>query len=253
MQKEIIQKLPTAKLLKLSYRPTTILGLIFFIAGILFSSVFLNNLDFIELLKLNGNTKTTQGTVTNIFDTKMTINESEVYGYEYEYQIANEYFKWQSFSSQTSANIGDSVTIKYCVDSPEYSVIKGYQTFEGGMSSLFVLIFPFIGAIFLFSNIRKGLNYSNIINNGILTYGNYSHKEATQTEINGQTVYKLYFNYEDRNKKKHTFVIKTHKTDRLTDEEKELIVYKKDSPNKALAVDDLPKSGSKYIKKNWIK
>lgn len=253
MHKEIIRKLPISKKIFLFYRTTTLFGLFFTLFGLFFCSIFLQGLDIKEIIKLNEELGEIQGTITNIFETKMTVNDSRIFEYQYEYNIKGESYLWQSFNGANSLEIGNSVTIEYNLNSPEYSVIKGYSSLKGGLWSLFVLIFPFIGILFLSFSVFRGASFLKIINNGVLTYGKFSHKEATLTKVNGKTVYKLYFEFEARNKTRHTIKVKTHKTDRLTDEKEELMIYKKDTPNKTLLVDDLPKSVSSYIKKNWIK
>lgn len=253
MHKDIIQKLPVSKKIFLFYRPTTLFGLIFTVFGLFFCSVFLQGLDINEIIKLNGELGETQGTITNISETSMTVNDSRIFEYQYEYKVENTHYLWQSYNGFNSLEIGNSVPVEYNLSSPQYSIIKGYKNLMGGYGSLFVIIFPLIGILFLIASLSKGITFSKIINNGVLTHGKFSHKEATSTEINGKTVYKLYFTFEDRKNIKHTIKVKTHKTDRLTDENKELLIYKRDTPKETLLVDDLPKSVAKHIKKNWTK
>lgn len=114
------------------------------------------------------------------------------------------------------------------------------------------MIFPLVGFFFILLNTIKAFKFLKIINNGVLTYGNYTHKERTNIEVNDQEVYKLFFEYKTLNNNKLVLQTKTHNPNRLTDEEKELIVYHKDNPKIALVVDELKKSIAKYIKQKWV-
>ena len=113
MHKEIIRKLPISKKIFLFYRTTTLFGLFFTLFGLFFCSIFLQGLDIKEIIKLNEELGEIQGTITNIFETKMTVNDSRIFEYQYEYNIKGESYLWQSFNGANSLEIGNSVTIEY--------------------------------------------------------------------------------------------------------------------------------------------
>lgn len=253
MQKEIYQQLPTIQKLLIYLKPITIFGVIFTVFGLVFCFVFLKDFDINEIVKMNGELKETKGVITNIYETNLSVNERLILEYEYNYEVNNEKYIWKSYKYETQTQIGDSISVQYNIDAPEYSVIKNYNYFKGGFGLLFVLIFPVVGIAIIIFPFLKGKKHLAIIKNGILTYGTFSHQEATMVQVNDQRVYALFFKYEDKYNKEHIAKVKTHLTHRLRDDEKELIIYNKLDTTKALLVDDLSRPLAKFIKKNWVR
>ena len=73
------------------------------------------------------------------------------------------------------------------------------------------------------------------------------HQEATNTKINKQTVYKLFFEFTANDGKTYQVVAKTHKTHRLLDEELEALVYDPANPSNAVVLDALPNGIKNYF------
>ncbi len=261
MHKEITQQLPTYLKLFLCYRktPTLIAILVFFIGG-LFSIVQLSDFDFREYFKLNGNTALVIGTITNSYYTGISgvIGDDEgtyyINAFVYEYIVKGENHKWTSYSRNSNKKAGDKVSIRYNIESSQYSVIKGYDYRPSGVSALFLLLFPITSIMLLLYHFYKGLRFNSIINKGIITTGKLTKKKVIHKGDSG-TYTKLTFSYYSDVQKKciHGISITTSNTTSYLGRQKKYIIFNKTNPKKALLLNDLASQVANYIKKNWTK
>jgi hypothetical protein len=106
---------------------------------------------------------------------------------------------------------------------------------------LLTSIFPMIGLIFVIISLKKAKRNIYLIQNGIITNGKVIKKEPTNTRINNQTVYKVFFQYKSQDGNIQEAMNKSHITYNLGDEEKEPLVYDCQNPSKAVLLDTLPK------------
>ena len=167
MHKEITQQLPASLKLFLCYRkiPTLIAILIFFVGG-LFSIVQLSDFDFREYFKLNGNTAVVKGIITSSYYTGIsgTIGDDEgtyyINAFVYEYVVAGESHKWISYSRSANKKTGDKVSIEYNIKSPQYSVIRGYNYRSNGVKALLLLLLPLASSILLLYHLYKGIKFN---------------------------------------------------------------------------------------------
>ena len=261
MHKEITQQLPTYLKLLLCYRKTpTVIAMAILIIGSVFSSILLSDFDFREYFKLKKAKAVVTGVITNSYYTGISESIEDdggyyyVNAYEYEYKVNTEDHKWVSYSRDSVKKIGEKVLISYNIDSPQYSVIKGFRYRATGTSILFILVPPIVAFIVLLFHIYKGVNYLIIINNGIITKGKLIKKETIK-DSEDNISYKLNFTYysDEKKKQRHVISIKTSDTSPFEDENREAIIFHKNSPNQSLMLDDLAILVSKYIKKNWLK
>lgn len=258
---EITQELPNSLKVSLCYRRTpTLIALITLIISTIICVIQLWDFDFTEYFKLKKNTAQTTGIVTNSYYTGIsgTIGDDEgtyyINAYVYEYKVNGEDHKWTSYSRSSYLKNGDKTYIIYNKESPQYSVIKGYNYKPNGTGALFLLVFPFVAILILLYHVYRGVTFLNIIRNGIITKGKLTKKKIVHDGDSG-TYYKLTFSYfsDIEKKNRHEISVTTTNIKRFQDESKEAIIFNKTKPNKAVLVDNLAESVSKYIKKNWIK
>ncbi len=123
----------------------------------------------------------------------------------------------------------------------------------GGTNKNISLIFGSIFAIcFAVYNIFKNYKFIGILKNGLLTDAKFRSKEIHKSgDEDSATVYKYTFEFNDENEHSHLYTFKSKHKSRLEDEGKELLMYLKDKPKKALVLDHLPWPINKYVKKNW--
>ena len=79
-----------------------------------------------------------------------------------------------------------------------------------------------------------------VLENGLLAYGNLVGKEATNTEVNDQTVYKLIFEFTAEDGRPYRAEHRTHRTEDLEDDDEEALVYDPRHPYDNVLVDGLP-------------
>lgn len=257
--KEINQEFPTKLKLQLGYRQTpTVVAIIAFVFGVLISITKLSDFDFREYYNLKFNTSVAIGKVTNAYYTGIhgTIGDDEghyyINAFVYEYTINNELHKWLSYSRNATKKVGDKVYIKYNLNSPQYSVIKGYDYRPNGASAIYLLLIPSISFLILLYHMMKGIYFSKIINQGILTKGRLINKTII---VDGDTItyYQLTFEYfsDIRKKESQKISVITSETTRFLDQAKEYIIFNRKKPKQAVIVDNLPLPVSNYIKKHW--
>lgn len=226
-------------------------GWIFFGFGMVFFWIFAVNADTSFLLFF-GERVTVQGTATDSWETNASVNEQSVYENHYTF-VDDKGKKIQDLSYATGqrVNKGGTVTVEYPAGKPYYSRIKGMRRRMFGSAALFVLIFPLVGLAFILFGLKKALQRAKLLQHGILTQGKLLSKEATNTSINDQTVYKFTFGFKDRSGRKFEVSEKTHNVSVLQDDNEEHLLYLRDNPADAVLFDSLPGS-PELDKKNNI-
>jgi hypothetical protein len=218
-----------------------IMGILFFLFGSIFPFIIGTQIDFKSAFASNADNVTTQAVITSRTKTDTRVNKHRVYEYMYDFKTADgKTVSGTSFSSTSLHKEGDSVTIQYS---------------QKGMSSsaipIWVLpltcIFPFIGLIFVIVSIRNGRKNIFLVQNGILTAGTVTKKERTNTRINNNYVYKVFFQFKSQDGSQQEAFVKTHKIDRILDEKEEKLVYDPNKPTEAMLIDALPKQVRKFF------
>ncbi|MEM9390659.1 MAG: hypothetical protein AAGA02_09295 [Bacteroidota bacterium] len=144
--------------------------------------------------------------------------------------------------------MGQEVDIEYNKDTPEINRIAGTTSSLGGSSTFFFTIPFLVGLIWLFINVKNGREKIRVISNGKIARGELESKEPTNSSVNDQTVYRLTFSFQAENGQSYHVSAKTHKTHRLEDEHKEILIYDPMDPNKAYLADSLPWGVPRWVK-----
>ncbi len=230
---------PFLQLRILLSHPLVGFGLLFGGISLFVSFFFIINMDINDLF-LRKKSPITQGVVISVERTDAEVNDYPVLRYKYSYRIDGKKYQNQSYSTKKLDN--DTVLVQYLKSKPEVSRILGMHAgkFSPWFAS-FLLIFIIIGGVLFYIGIKKTIKYLAAVKRGQLTYGTFSHKEATNTEINDRRVYKIFFNFSVNNSE-YTAIAESHITEKFLDEKLEPIVYNPKNPNENVVLDQLPKA-----------
>ena len=222
--------------------PIAVIGTVFFLFGLIFPIVFGSMADFKSAFSFSDNDPAIKGVVIDKTATSSSENKRRIYDYTYRYSIDGKTYTGHSFSTSYENETGDTVNVLYVAKQPELSRIEGMRAAPFGIWILvFTSIFPILGLIFFIVSLRKAKSNIYLVQNGILTHGKVIRKEPTNTKVNNNTVYKVFFQYKSQDGNLQEAFNKSHLTYNLGDEEKEPLVYDSQNPSKAVLLDTLPK------------
>lgn len=147
----------------------------------------------------------------------------------------------QCYQTATQLNPGQRVEVEFPLNKPHLAKISGTRR---GIFPVWVLllvgIFPFIGLVFMFFGIRRGLLIRRLLSQSCMTFGVLIGKEPTNTRVNNQTVMKLTFSFETHDGRAAKVVARTHEYEHLVDEAEEPLLYNPVCPAEACLLDDIP-------------
>lgn len=241
------RQIPLAIKFRILFGGTTmIIGLVFFVIGSLFMLIFGQAVDWKQA---NFNKAVTgEGVIDYVSSTNSSVNEETVMAFYYDYEYNGQKYRGVSYSEELYFQEGQVVPILIVPDSPEDSKIKGMRTSTFAFYIiLFIAIFPLIGFLFMFFHLKRAFKQIGILGKGIVTFGTLVNKEATNTSINEQTVYKLFFEFTAENGQIYKAIGKTHQTYKLEDEGQEKLVYDPRKPEDAVMVDELPEAVKRFF------
>ncbi|BDS14430.1 DUF3592 domain-containing protein [Aureispira anguillae] len=205
-------------------------GAVFFWFGMIFTLIFVGQSECIHWFSSDGNWVQSEGLLLEIEETNVEVNEETIYQYTFSYNVEGQSFQGISNGSYSGMLEGNLTTIEYKSDNPIRARIVGMTTEVFPSWVVFVLVFPFLGLIFILGGFRANWKALHLIINGVFTRGKMLGYKATNTEINDQTVYAYEFEFSVRGKK-YISKCKTHLTERVEDEELEKIIYDLNDPN----------------------
>jgi hypothetical protein len=229
-----------------------LIGLVFTATGsifmIVFGSVFLDSAS----LGLKADSPVVYGVIEAVTPTNTSVNGQTLYKYAYVFEAeGGRIFRGSVKKYAGIAQSGDSIRVRYATDNPAVSGLADYQ--ENAMPwwiMLFLMIFPAVGILLLMFAFKKTKRTAKVLKCGETAWGDYDGQEPTNTRINNQTVYRLFFKFTASDGNEYTAVGTTHKTYRLRDEERELIVYDPQDPKNAFPTDAFPKAVKDFLLKN---
>ncbi|MCK5632699.1 hypothetical protein KAH94_03050 [bacterium] len=215
-------------------------GWLFFGFGLIFFWVFAMNAD-LSFLYFKGNIISIEGVAIDSYETGAMEGETPVFENHYKF-TTKDGIEFEEFSYDTGYDVkpGSKLTIEYPEGKPQYSRVKGMRRQMFGAFVLFVVIFPFIGLIFMFFGARKIFRTIRLLKNGLVTKGKLISKKETNVSINDEMVYKMTFRFKDNSGKEHDVLEKTHLPHLLEDDNEEKMLYLEDNPKNAIMLDSLP-------------
>ncbi len=228
---------------------TAQMGVIFMLLGIVSSYFVYTQLVAPNMTNIDDNDPIAQGVVTRVLPTTMSVNESAICKYFYEFKTSEgEIIKTSSENIEDIAEKGDEVAIQYNPDNPKESRFADVEKMDYDWALGVELIFLIIGLIFVIIQIVKIRKKVAIMKNGQIVPGTFVGKEATDVSVNENTVYRMFFKF-TANGKEYKINVKTHRTYSLQDDEQELIMYDVRNPEKAFPIDVLPKIVKRFLVK----
>lgn len=216
----------------------TQMGWWFFGFGLIFVWSFGLNAD-LSFIQFRGEVATVKGQVARIVATNSSENDRRIYEYHFVTTIEEGTPIGGVSYSSTNHTIqeGDTVTIEFPAEKPQYARIQGMRNAGFPVWVLFVVIFPLIGAIFIVIGLLGAIKTLRLLQYGMFTTATLVSKERTNTTINNQYVYKLLFRFADSWGNEHEFTNRTHRTYLVDDEPVERIAYLPNNPQNAIPLD----------------
>ena len=174
-------------------------------------------------------------------ETGASVNETAVWGYVYDYELAGVRYSGRAFTTGKSFSTGQNVDIEYDQADPARSRMVGarsshFSAWVGLITGLFAL--P--GIVMIAFGLRGGLRRVSLLANGHFARGKLVKKTPTGISINDQPVYDFTFEFTTMDGRQNFVEGKTHDTRRLEDEAYELILYSPDDPSDGLLYDTIP-------------
>jgi len=207
--------------------------------GMIFAWVFLGNADF-SFITFRGPHAQATGRVTSVESTGASQNDQTITANHYEFSVAGSRYSGTSYTNTDSKSAGDEVTVEYNEKHPERSRIAGMRRGQFSPLVMLVLIFPFIGALFVVFATLSGFRRNHLLRNGLLSTGKLLGRERTNVTVNDRPVWKLTFEYVGRDGQRHEATASTTDTARLEDEAQEPLLYDPTNPSVAYVLDEAP-------------
>lgn len=224
------------------------LGWFFCGFGLIFCWVFAANTDVAAMIAFRGTLETAEGQILAGEETAFSEGGGEgssgtpIYAIRYQFSHQGQTFEGVSYQLGARAELAERVTIEFPAGRPERSRIQGMRTAPFGWPVLFVVLFPLIGAGFVIGRLRWGLRSLRLLKHGEIATAKLTLQEPTNTTINDQRVYRMTFDYETQLGQQAQCVVRTHETQRLTDDERETVLYDPLRPDRGTTLDHLPGS-----------
>lgn len=135
---------------------------------------------------------TATGQVVVVEKTGVSINDTHVMRYEFKFQPGNGgETRGECFTTGTMWSEGESVTIRYLPDNPTISIIEGARRSTGNLASLFVLLFPLVGAAVLAWAVAARRRMKALLEHGRVTEALVTKIDETSVSINRQFVHAI--------------------------------------------------------------
>lgn len=158
----------------------------------------------------------------------------------YTYQVRGERREMVGYRSGPGPVPGTRVAVEVLRWDPRVARIEGMRRSPFGATALIVAVFPLIGAGFLFSGLRQGIQAIRLMRAGRFAAGKLIGGEPTNVHINQRPVMKLTFEFEAHDGSLHLVDAKTHQPASLEDETVEPLLYDPADPSDAVLLDGLP-------------
>jgi len=229
------------------------IGGMFVTLGMIFVFIFVIAARVVPSIMFGFGIKTASGKIIAIERTNATVGGSKysrgtpVIQYHFEFRDHNEkLLKQYSYNTGTFyidnniANVNDSVKIEYSIIKSKFARIEGMRYSIFGPFTLFTLLFPLIGMIFVIVGYRKGSFYTKLLKKGKIADGKVFNVEHTNMRINNIPVVAYYFEYYDERGQKQVSKSKVQRTAQIGDEELEPVLFITGKKSHAILVDELP-------------
>jgi len=216
--------------------------------GMVFVWVFAMQSDLSELWAFDGKLERAPAVVIDSRATAAKVNRSRVYSTDYRFTVDGVEYRGRSYARGGYRQAGARVEVEYPAGKPDHSRIVGMSTSLFGPWGTLAGLAPLPGLVFLMFGLRRGRRSVTLLRQGKVTDGKLVSRQGTSVRINGRMVYKLTFQFQADDGKTYYAEARTHRTEVLTDEPTEQLVYHPSDPRFATLIDHLP--GTPRINEN---
>lgn len=182
-----------------------------------------------------------EGVILNAERTGSSVNGQNVWQYDFQLYVNERAYSGTSYTITQRFKEGAEVPVLYLFDAPEKSYIKGTKRAHfPAWTALVVSIFPLVGLIMILVTVKRNTKFLRLLQNGQFTRGQLKDKQSTNSSItiNGRhyPIYKYEFEFLVGSHCYSAFC-QTHLTQRVEDEEKEIVLYNAHDPKDAIVYD----------------
>lgn len=132
------------------------------------------------------------GKILTAEETNSSVNNTRVVRYWFEYQSSGGAgMQGECFTTGSRWPEGADVTVRYRRESPEIACPVGGRLNRFGFAPAFVLLFPFIGGGLVYWVVTARRRARNLLERGHVSEALVTAVEATNTQVNKQTVYRI--------------------------------------------------------------
>ena len=167
-------------------------GVVFLTMGLLFAMLFLPWRQADEWWLAASQPTSTQGRIISVDNTNMSINETEVMRYGFEFTATQgALVHGECFTTGRRWSAGSVVNVRYSPTEPALACPEGARLSQGSMGSAVVLIFPLVGGGIIFWVIHARRRMLWLLTNGTLGDFRVTGIEPTSVTINKQPQFKI--------------------------------------------------------------
>ncbi len=217
------------------------IGILFSGGGLLFASLTLNMTDFSSLPMACVQLEETMGKVITALPTNVSVNDSTVIEYTYQYRSGGHLYTAHSFSELAHLPGGSPVTVEYLPGQPSFARIRGMSNAALPLwSLLLLLVFVFIGAGILYLNWRRMRRMMALAANPFVTQG-ICHRieDLDKKDDEGRKTYRSHYQYSVGGQF-YTHSLTLNSTETAEYGVEEPLVAQLDQPRHAYLARDLP-------------
>lgn len=185
--------------------------------------------------------QTAVGVIINAEPTNSSVNNQKVWKYDFQLYVNEKAYSGTSYTLAKRFSEGAEIPVLYLPDNPSKAYIKGTNRAHfPAWTALIISIFPIVGLVMIIVTIAKNAKFLRLLQNGQFTRGQLIHKTNTNSSITINNrhypIYKYEFEFSVGSRCYSAFC-KTHLTQRVEDEEEEIILYNAHKPEDAIVYD----------------
>jgi hypothetical protein len=226
--------------------PIQSFGWFFFGIGMIFVVIFAGNADLTSFIIFHGKLQTALGMVTAEEQTRASEGGDKhhsgtpIFAYHYKFNLDGKEYDGVSYRTGSGAQSGASVTVEFPEGRPELSRIQGMRRALFGLAVAFVFIFPAVGLGCALPGLWSGWRNLRLLKHGEMAQGRLVKKENTNMTVNKRQVYRLTFEFTDKQGQTRLATTCTSEPETLEDSAFERLFYNPLKPGHASFMDSLP-------------
>jgi len=225
-------------LVTLNSGPMAQIGWLLMGFGLVFFWIFFMNSEILSLFD-GDDWIETQARVTRVSPTNFSENESTVWKVQFEYEVNGQSYLQTAYGTGYTPQEGNTVRVEYDPKKPYMARMEGLRRRPFGVFASFTLVFPLAGLLFVVFGYRRNLLNLFLLLRGHFTTGTVIDKEATNTTVNEERVYKITFEFADKRGRTHQVSTRSHEPEKLLDDVHEPILYLAERPELAVLFDSI--------------